>query len=446
MRRTPSELSLSPSEGNASLGTCEINDPTSQLSPDEIEAASEASESQPSETSHACTFDIQFATLEYRGELLQGVQYRPRNKRVLNTKAKVSWVYQHGADLQAKGHQKLWLCKLCHETKKFRSQLFNAKSTSSITSHLDKTHGITEPGKNNSASSSSQAQTSAPQPFDDLKYKKQLVNIFIKNDLSFALIEDAEFRDTLISGRPEIEAILPSSHNTIKAWVLDYSKSRKIQIKDKVSHARSKVNISLDSWRAPTVKNYVAICGHFIDEDYKLVHCLLGFKDTKGVKAGNMIAGIVAKVIDDYEVGQNLGAFMMDNAGDNDTMLKELATMFDIDVDFSRLRCLGHIINLVIKALLFGKGVSKLERKLAGASYEEAFRIWNSTGPIGKLHNICVYINNNEARQAMFIECQGEEIQIYQLLVDGGIRWHSTEAMISRGMYHYSMIVVLALC
>ncbi len=81
------------------------------------------------------------------------------------------------------------------------------------------------------------------------------------------------------------------------------------------------------------------------------MHCLLGFKDTKGVKAGDMIAGIIAKVINDYEVGQNLGAFMMDNAGDNNTMLKELTTGFDIDVDFSRLRCLGHIINLVVKAV-----------------------------------------------------------------------------------------------
>jgi hypothetical protein len=34
--------------------------------------------------------------------------------------------------------------------------------------------------------------------------------------------------------------------------------------------------------------------------------------------------------------------------------------------------CLGHIINLVVKALLFGKGVSKVERELAGASSEEA--------------------------------------------------------------------------
>ncbi len=53
----------------------------------------------------------------------------------------------------------------------------------------------------------------------------------------------------------------------MKAWVLDYFKLRKIQIKDKVLLTQSKVNISLDSWRAPTIKNYVAICGHFINEE-----------------------------------------------------------------------------------------------------------------------------------------------------------------------------------
>jgi len=66
---------------------------------------------------------------------------------------------------------------------------------------------------------------------------------------------------------------------------------------------------------------------------------------------------------------------MMDNATDNDTMLKELVTRFNINIGYSRLRCLGHIINLVIKALLFSKGVSKLKRKLAGALYDEVFKI-----------------------------------------------------------------------
>jgi hypothetical protein len=35
----------------------------------------------------------------------------------------------------------------------------------------------------------------------------------------------------------------------------------------------------------------------------------------------------------------------------------------------------------------------------------------------------------------VFRECQGGEFRVYRLLVDGGIRWNSTEAMISRGMF-----------
>jgi len=95
----------------------------------------------------------------------------------------------------------------------------------------------------------------------------------------------------------------------------------------------------------------------------------------------------------------------MDNATDNDTMLKELATRFNINVGYLRLWCLGYIINLVIKALLFGKSVSKLEWKLAGALYDDVFKIWNSIGPIGKLHNICIYINHNLTRMTIFREC-----------------------------------------
>ena len=95
----------------------------------------------------------------------------------------------------------------------------------------------------------------------------------------------------------------------------------------------------------------------------------------------------------------------MDNATDNDTMLKELATRFNINVSYLYLQYLGYIINLVIKALLFGKSVSKLKRKLASALYDNVFKIWNSIGLISKLHNIYIYINYNLIRIITFREC-----------------------------------------
>lgn len=416
---------------------------TSQVSNDDSDPGLSTQSSQSSRTSHACTFDIKFDTLRYRDQLLQDVQYRQRNKRALSSNAKISWIYQHGADLQARGYQKLWLCKACHLKNDYSSQLFDAKSTSSIAYHLDAVHGIGNRKSGKAASSRESAARSAaqhahlPVPFNDREYKRDLVDFFIDCNISFFKIENVRARRVLIAGRPEIETILPTSHNTIKQWVLDAFQSRRVQIKEKLSLARSKINLSLDGWRAPNCDEYTAICAHFLQEDYKLAHCLLGFKKVYGKKSGYAIANITADVISDYEFSHNLGAFMMDNATDNDSALEELASRFDIDVDHARLRCLGHIINLVVKALLFGKGVSKFERQLAGASDDEAFKIWNSRGPIGKLHNICVYINRNSARQQIFREYQGGghgDFQLLQLLGDGGIRWNSTEAMIARGM------------
>jgi hypothetical protein len=336
-------------------------------------------------------------------------------------------VYQYGTDIQAKGYEKLWLCKLCHQKRAYSTQLFDAKSTSSITNHLKKAHGITNDLALSKAKARSvqlgltQSGLLLP-PFDDMTYKENIIDTFIACDLSFAFVEHAKFRRLLISDRSEVEAVLSSSHTTVKGWVLDSFQSRQAQIKDQVSLSQSKINLSLDGWRAPTRDDYFAVCAHIINKDYNLVHCLLGFRNVHGVKSGQGIAEITANVINDYEIGQNLGAFMMDNAGDNDAAVKELANGFNIDVDFSRLRCLGHIINLVVKALLFGKGVSKVERELAGAPSEEAFKIWNSRGPIGKLHNICVYVNLNSTRQEVFREFQGGEFRVYRLLVDGGIQ------------------------
>jgi hypothetical protein len=52
----------------------------------------------------------------------------------------------------------------------------------------------------------------------------------------------------------------------------------------------------------------------------------------------------------------------MDNTTNNDTALDALAlTIPRVDRKQSRLRCFGHIINLVVKALLFGTDSASLQ-------------------------------------------------------------------------------------
>ncbi|TKA30875.1 hypothetical protein B0A49_13650 [Cryomyces minteri] len=102
--------------------------------------------------------------------------------------------------------------------------------------------------------------------------------------------------------------------------------------------------------------------------------------------------------------------------------MRYLAGVFpSIDVKKQRLRCAGHIINLVVKAILFGKGVSRFQKALAGAGDAEEFRMWRERG---------------EQRMQEFKRCQrdvapDELMKYYNLIKDGGIRWNSTLAMIS---------------
>jgi len=55
--------------------------------------------------------------------------------------------------------------------------------------------------------------------------------------------------------------------------------------------------------------------------------------------------------------------------------------------------CVGHIINLIVKSILFGEGLSKFVKELAGASDIENFRLWRRQEVIGRLHNIVKYIS-----------------------------------------------------
>ena len=157
----------------------------------------------------------------------------------------------------------------------------------------------------------------------------------------------------------------------------------------------------------------------------------------------NLSKYIVA-IIQQYDLGKRLGYWMADNDATNDVCLTSIASTFSsIDPVKQRLRCIGHILNLVAQALLMGEGLSAFQRELSGASFDDQFKLWNKQGPIGKLHNLAVYINWNDDRRAAFrsaIQDANEKVQdeeqllTIHLIADGGIRWNSTFYMIRRAL------------
>ena len=90
--------------------------------------------------------------------------------------------------------------------------------------------------------------------------------------------------------------------------------------------------------------------------------------------------------------------------------------------------CIGHIINLIVKSILFGEGLSRFEKELAGAGDVDNFRLWWKQGVVGRLHNIVKYIMRSDQRRQEFARgsrklAQSEDElfqRVLMLMKDGG--------------------------
>jgi hypothetical protein len=110
-----------------------------------------------------------------------------------------------------------------------------------------------------------------------------------------------------------------------------------------------------------------------------------------------------------------------------------------------RLRCAGHMLNLVAREILFGNDPDALQEEIQQAKEElRDLEMWRKKGPIGKLHNIVKYIKWTSQRQQLFEKIQELEIsslrdgdpakKIYKLVEDQDTRWNSSYDMIERAV------------
>jgi hypothetical protein len=236
--------------------------------------------------------------------------------------------------------------------------------------------------------------------------------------------------------------LLPASQNTTRRWIVDVFHDKKPVIKALLKTARSRVSISFDGWLANNHREYLGVVFHFIDKTGELRTLLVGLQLLTS-KHGVTQAAALLSILQDYGIDAlNMGYFVTDNATNNDTTLEALAKSIPFNVKERRLRCMGHIYNLVSQAILYGEDIRGFEHEVHDAMKDELqlLRIWRKRGAVGQLHNIVWWICRSPKRIALFESIQSElnlldvdsEKHIYRLVKDGGIRWHSTYMMIVR--------------
>jgi hypothetical protein len=365
-------------------------------------------------------------------QLIQGRRYLKVDQSANTRKnSKISKIWQHGSELRALDTPNLdkhWLCNLCLPTKRLYkvSSSGGNNNTTAPARHLSKVHRISlkedEDSETNSITTSSPAPapsiatmmtTASQASYNALvsrinieKFRWLLLKWIIQMHIVLIVVESDSFRELVLFIAPALESFLVQSANTIRRWILQLFDRQSLVIKKKLARARSRIHISFDLWTSPNHRAFVGIVAHWLDEDLKKQDVLIGLRRVRGSHSGENIAEAVIPLLQMYEIGPKLGYFVGDNIGSNDTGVRCILQALRPDIrdpDSRRVRCIGHIINLVAKAFLFGQDVESLEgENLTKEQISKLLAVrkdWLTNGPYGKLHNTVNFIRDTPQRR-----------------------------------------------
>ena len=146
----------------------------------------------------------------------------------------------------------------------------------------------------------------------------------------------------------------------------------------------------------------------------------------------------LAACFEPYSIIDQIGYFTLDNASNNDSALHHIAQhLKEQDITFNpiqhRLRCFGHLINLVVNSFLWGSDAEVFEAHISTYQdlQEEAAEseAWRRKGPLGKLYHIISWISRTPQRrdrfQAEVRKSLGPSMKAVFLIRGNTTRWGS---------------------
>jgi hypothetical protein len=401
-------------------------------------------------------------------------------------KGRKSWIRSHGMFFIELNNQdqpigNVWCCSRCDT--KGRPEFFSVQATSSAADHLRKY--VSAPGLTNPSTDSPRfhriTPTSQSSPSDDdsaidthscappkrprldqsmipkakVKAIQELsVGFVIDSDVPFTIFEHKFLKELFYRFDHELALQIPWSSSSITRELQRIFESKIDVIRAELGTALTKIHISFDLWTSPNRLSIMAVFAHFIDKVGYQQSRLLALRRQFGTHNGENLAHTLFGIVQQWEIGGRVGTIMSDNLKANDTCLSYFFRQLDpsikaADIKAHRMRCYGHILNLVARAFLFGKDADsfELESDINGMRglAEQDLRHWRSKGPIGKLHNIVKFIRSSPQRSEYFKRIAHEqEYEGYRLseestaelevVLDNETRWNSTYMMIERAL------------
>jgi hypothetical protein len=127
---------------------------------------------------------------------------------------------------------------------------------------------------------------------------------------------------------------------------------------------KTKVSIAVDCWMSPFSQAFLGVLCYYVSDDWQYKEVLIGFEPVSGSYTGQNLATVVNHVLQRLNLTHRLLAVTSDNASNNNTMAKTLASWLSSrqlswNPSAMRIRCLAHILQLSAKALLSDLSIVK---------------------------------------------------------------------------------------
>ncbi|KAG7409390.1 hypothetical protein Forpe1208_v010865 [Fusarium oxysporum f. sp. rapae] len=288
------------------------------------------------------------------------------------------WVYQFGYDIQNIA------------TKERRWGLQNAES------HLFKDHnGIVDPSGKRQALKSTVAtpvrsiatlrrlNPEVPRDqeitnllikrFNKAAFKQMIVNWIVNTNRSFTTAKDPDLRAIFEYLNPSVsitEAHI--SDVTVRAIPEREFNANRLAVREALRKRPGQIHIQFDEWRSGNRHALYGVTCIFRNLDNRPQKCVLGLPELLDRHTGEKTAEQILDIVGEFEIRDKLGYFTLDNASNNKTTMEELGRALGFDWKKRWVRCIGHVVNRVVKHMLFGQNPHAFEQQIYDGQFTAA--------------------------------------------------------------------------
>jgi len=327
------------------------------------------------------------------------------------------WVYKFGYDIQeTEKKERRWVCCLCIKQKNPRPKSYAVRGLQNAEIHLYENHGgIVDPtGKKQRIANAAEKaprsiatflQLNPHDPkeqflintlikrFDKTVFQQKLVKWIVNANHSFSTAEDKDLQDLFVYLNPSVEVTQANITDTTVREIAEREfNNNKDKVKEALRKSPGQIHIQYDGWKSGNRHALYGITCVFRDSNNRPQKLVLGLPELTERHTGENIAAQIIEIIEEFEIGDKLGYFTLDNASNNKTSMEELGLEFQFDSEKRWVRCIGHVINIIVKHMLFGKNPDAFEKEVFEGVHTAAkeHEIWRKRGPVGKWHNFAV--------------------------------------------------------